>query len=129
MTNPKSENAKMKDSYRESILVNNTKHYPVTFPSIIHLLDFAEVDNSIHHPLGTVYRTKIASHDNKVRIVVLNNNKGGCGGLEAFMFDKVHWGSVKNPFTPEYHEAERVAIRKMIHAGRRVRTVIINMLG
>ncbi len=110
------------------LCVNETKHYPVSFPSYIHLLDFAEMDDNIKHPLGIVYKTKIANQDNRIRIVVLHSNRGEYGQLEAFIFDRVRWGSVKNPFTPEYHEPERKAIRGVIRAGRIIRGKIRGIL-
>ena len=110
-------------------MVNNTKHYPVTFPSIAHLLDFAEADKSIYHPLGIVYKTKIASHDNRVRIVALNDSRGGRERLEAFIFNNTQWADARNPFAPEYHEAEQVAMRMVIRAGNRVRKAIIGIIG
>lgn len=96
---------------RDFIVINGTPHYPVTFRSLPHLMQFAELDDSIEHPLGIVYKTKIAHSDNRVRIVVLNAPKLEYEPHGAFIFDRVKWGSIKNPFTPEYHEPERRMIR------------------
>lgn len=100
----------MKIAGRGFLIVNETPHYPITIKSYSHLLEFAEIDSDITHPLGDVYRTKIAHPDNSVRMVVVKNDrKYDYLGLGAFIFDRNDWFRYRNPFSPDYN-ATRVAI-------------------
>jgi hypothetical protein len=92
----------MGNEERGYLIVNETPHYLITIQSYSHLLEFAEADNDIEHPLGGVYRTKVAHPDNMVRIVVLRKENNYIG-LLAYVFDKAIWLGYRNPFSPDYN--------------------------
>src|SRR3990167_2225271 len=99
----------MKKHNKNFVIINETKHYPITFISYRQLIEYADVDDDIKHPLGTVYRAKIAHPDNMVRTVVLKNNSLPYNtGLEAFIFDKTQWLRYRNPFSPDYDETKTI---------------------
>jgi hypothetical protein len=103
------DNDKMDNSDKKYIIVNETPHYPITFASYSHLLEFADRDADIQHPMGGVYKAKIAHQDNMVRIVVLRNNSLPYDiGMGAFIFDKSKWLKYRNPFSPAYDETKTI---------------------
>lgn len=111
----------MEKEDRRFITINDTPHYPITFPSYDHLLNMAEKDRDTKHPFGEVYISKGTHEDNKVRIVLLKGNEP-MQGLSGFVFDRKLWLHDKNPFNPYYHSPHAAIQRHMGRLKSRLRS-------